>query len=109
MDITIVNLTLLKVNGELEDFSGKIYPAYTFQKILKSPKLRQQLLGYVLSRISNCYVALNSEKIISISPESLYCSTREKLEIKKLVQQGVVYLILSGINRNSSFIERDAV
>ncbi len=109
MGITLVNITLLKVNGELENFSGTIYPAYTYHKILTNPQLRQKLLAYVLSRMINRYLALTPEKILLNSPESLYYSTREKLELKKLVQQGVVYLILSEINRNSPLSEREVV
>lgn len=109
MDITIVNLTLLKINGEIENLSGHIYPTTTYQKILHNQRLRKKLLTYVLNRIPNGYAAINSEKIITISPESLYCSIREKLEIKQFVQQGVVYLILSELNQNSSLNQRDAV
>lgn len=109
MGIKIINLTLLKVNGELENFTETIYPAYTYQKILNNPQLRQKLLAYVSDRIPNRYVMLSWERIISMSPESLYFSTREKLEIKRLVQQGVVYLILSELNKKSCFIGQDAV
>jgi hypothetical protein len=109
MDMTLINLTLLKVNGEIENFLGKIYPVATYQKILRNPQLRQKLLAYILSRIPNRYAAFHSEKIISISPEPLSFSTGEKLEIKQLVQQGVVYLILSEINRTASFNQPNAV
>lgn len=109
MDITVVNLTLLKINGEIETLSGHIYPAATYQKILNNPRLRQKLLTYILARIPNSYAALNAEKIITISPESLYCSIREKLEIKQFVQQGVVYLILSELNKSSSLNQQNAV
>jgi hypothetical protein len=109
MGITIINLTLLKVNGELENFTESIYPTYTYQKILNSPQLRQKLLAYVLDRMPNRYVMLTGERIISMSPESLYFSTQEKLEIKRLVQQAVVYLILSELNKKSSFIKQNAV
>lgn len=109
MDITVVNLTLLKINGELENLVGHIHPAATYQKILNNPRLRQKLLTYILDRIPNSYAAINSEKIITISPESLYCSNREKIEIKQLVQQGVVYLILSELNKSASLNQQDAV
>ncbi|GAB4193141.1 MAG: hypothetical protein Fur006_37980 [Coleofasciculaceae cyanobacterium] len=109
MDIKIVNLTLLKVNGELENFTETIYPAYTYQKILKNPQLRQKLLAYVSDKIPNHYVMLSWERIISMSPESLYFSNREKLEIKNLVQQGVVYLILSELNKKSALGEHNVV
>lgn len=109
MDITFVNLTLLKINGEIENLLGHIYPAATYHKILNNSRLRQKLLTYILDRIPNRYAAINAEKIITISPESLYCSIREKIEIKQFVQQGVVYLILSELNQNSSLNQRDAV
>jgi hypothetical protein len=50
-----------------------------------------------------------TEKIISLSPQPLSFSTGEKLEIKQLVQQGVVYLILSEINRKASLNQPNAV
>jgi hypothetical protein len=109
MDITLVNLTLLKINGEIENLSGHIYPAATYQKILHNPRLRKKLLAYILKKIPNSYAAIEAEKIITISPESLYCSIREKIEIKQFVQQGVVYLILSELNQNYSLNQRDAV
>lgn len=109
MDVTIVNLTLLKINGEMENLSGHIYPAATYQKILNNLRLRQKLITYILDRIPNSYAAINAEKIITISPESLYCSVREKIEIKQFVQQGVVYLILSELNKSSSLNQQDAV
>lgn len=109
MDITFVNLTLLKINGEIENLSGHIYPAATYQKILNNPRLRQKLLTYILDRIPNNYAAINADKIITISPESLYCSIREKVEIKQFVQQGVVYLILSELNKSALLNQRDAV
>ncbi|HEY9829811.1 MAG TPA: hypothetical protein V6D26_04475 [Stenomitos sp.] len=109
MDITVVNLTLLKINGEIENLSGHIYPAATYHKVLNNPRLRQKLLTYILDRMPNSYAAINSEKIITISPASLYCSNREKIEIKQLVQQGVVYLILSELNKSASINQRDAV
>ena len=109
MDVTIVNLTLLKINGEMENLSGHIYPAATYQKILNNLRLRQKLITYILERIPNSYAAIHAEKIITISPESLYCSVREKIEIKQFVQQGVVYLILSELNKSSSLNQQDAV
>jgi hypothetical protein len=109
MDITVVNLTLLKINGEMENLSGHIYPAATYQKILNNPRLRQKLLTYILARIPNNYAAIKADKIITISPESLYCSIREKLEIKQFIQQGVVYLILSELNKSSSLNQQNAL
>lgn len=108
MGTLIVNLTSLKVNGELESFLGTIYPNDAYQEILSHPKLRQKLLDYVLSKLPNRYAALNSDKIISIYPtESLYCSTLEKLEIEELVQQGVSQLILSESGGNFPFGQGD--
>jgi hypothetical protein len=109
MDITIINMTFLKVNGELEKLSTHIYPTSTYQKILRNPQLRQKLLAFVLSRIPNHYVAFSTDKIISISPESLNGNHSQRQELKKLIQQGVVHLILSEINSASSFAERNVV
>jgi hypothetical protein len=109
MDITIINMTFLKVNGELEQFSTHIYPNSTYQKILRNPQLREKLLAFVLSRIPNHYVAFSADKIISISPESLNDNHSQRQELKKLIQQGVVHLILSEINTTSPFAEQNTV
>lgn len=109
METIIVNLTLLKINGELENLSDDIHPADTYQEILDSPELREKLLVYILGRVPNRYAALSSEKIITISPESLYCSTLERLELAEIVQKGVENLIKPESNNSFPFNQRDIV
>ncbi len=109
METIIVNLTLLKINGELENLAGDIHPADIYHKILDSPELREKLLVYILSSVPNRYAALSSEKIILISPESLYCSTLERLELAELAQKGVENLIGAESNNSFPFNQWDTV
>ncbi len=92
MTISIVNLTLLDVNAELENLLV-FYPAQIQRKIIANPDLREKLLAYVLKRINNHYVARCKENIPIIPPHILYCSTLEQLEIEELIQQGIYYLL----------------
>lgn len=99
MATTIINLTLLKVSREIEDLLS-IYPALTHQKVLTDPDLRQKLLAYVLSRINNHYVAIDTESVSSLSSQSISCSTQEQLKIEELIQQGIYQLVNPENNRN---------
>ncbi|MFB8791706.1 MAG: hypothetical protein U7123_23400 [Potamolinea sp.] len=92
MTISIVNLTLLNVNAELENLLV-FYPAQIQRNIFANPDLRQKLLTYVLKRINNHYVAFCQENISVIPPHTLYCSTFEQLEIEELIQQGIYCLL----------------
>ncbi len=98
MATTIINLTFLKVNSEIDNLLST-YPALTHQKLLTDPDLRQRLLAYVLSSINNHYIAIDTEKVSSISSQSISCSTQEKLKIEELIQQAIYQLVSSENNR----------
>jgi hypothetical protein len=90
-DTIIVNITLMKVQEEL-DILLDIYPNKLYQKSLTDPDLRQELIAYVLNRMPNRYLALESENISLISSHNFIFSTQEALEIEKLIHQGIYYL-----------------
>lgn len=89
---TSINLTLLKVNGELDSILAT-YPAQIHKRISTDPDFRNKLLNYVLQKIPNHSIEIDRETLSAISSQALYCSTLEQLEIEELIQQGVYYLI----------------
>jgi Late competence development protein ComFB len=96
----LVNLTLLKVNEEVENFLAS-YPNLVDKNKLKDPTFRPNLIAYVLSRVPNRYVTIESQKESSIFPELTTYSTQEQLEIEKQIYQGVFYLTKK--EQNSKF------
>lgn len=91
MTSTLVNLTLLRLNEELENFSD-IYTDPTYQRTLKDPELRLKLIAYVLNRVPNRHIAVNPENASSISSEFLVSSTEESLKLENLIHQGIFEL-----------------
>lgn len=100
MTISIVNLSWLDVNAELENLLT-FYPAQIQNNFGANPALRQKLIAYVLKRINNHYVTRCKENIPVIPPHILYCSTLEQLEIEELIQQGIYYLLKQPKNSSS--------
>lgn len=91
MAITLVNLTLLKVNEELENFLAS-YPDLVDRTTLKDKSFKPQLIAYVLSRIPNRHLVIEAENEFSIdSPIPIY-STEEQLDIEKRIYQGIFAL-----------------
>ncbi len=97
---TRVNLTLLKVAGEVESILAT-YPAQIYKRISSTPNFRDKLLNYVLDRIPNHSVDIDRETLSTISPQALYCSTLEQMEIEELIQQGVYELFRQENNHHS--------
>jgi hypothetical protein len=88
----LINLTLLKVNAEIEG-TLPTYPEDIYQKISQDSNFKNKLLAYVLTRIPNRYIATNEENIPEFWSESVFCSLHEQIEIEELIQQGVYYLV----------------
>jgi hypothetical protein len=92
MASTIINLTLLKVNEELENLlDNSLDPTYRI--VLNDPDLRQKLIVYVLNRIPNRHMAIEIEKVSLLTSQFLVLSTQESLKMEKLIRQGIYYLI----------------
>lgn len=91
MAMKLVNLTLLKVNEEVEIFLAS-YPDLVDRTTLKDQNFRPQLVAYVLSRIPNRHVAIDVNNEFSIySPLPIY-STQEQLDIEKQIYRGIFAL-----------------
>jgi hypothetical protein len=91
MAMTLVNLTLLKVNEEVENFLAS-YPDLVDRTTLKDQNFRPQLLAYVLSRIPNRHIAIEAKNNYSISSPLPIYSTQEQLDIEKQIYQGIFAL-----------------
>lgn len=102
MAMKLVNLTLLKVNEELENLLDK-RPEVTYQAKLQDPDFRQKLIAYVLNRVPNRYVAVEAENESSISSEFLIYSNQERLDMEKRIYQGIYSLTTSDSNYNFSY------
>ena len=95
MATQIVNLTLLKVNEELNDFL-ELCPEQSYQSISTNNDLFQEIIVYVLNRITNRFLAIPEESLSLIAPQFLRISTQEKLEIENLISQGIYQLMHQG-------------
>lgn len=92
MASTIVNLTLLKVNEELQNILEFDLDAIT-QKIFADNYLRQQLIAYVLQRVPNRYLTIEQEKLaLNVSQFTVF-STQERLKIENLIYQGIFQVL----------------
>ncbi|HEY9651962.1 MAG TPA: hypothetical protein V6C95_14960 [Coleofasciculaceae cyanobacterium] len=92
MGVKQVNLTLLKVNEELDIFLEN-HTAYIYKKAFKQPEFRQRLLAYILKRIPNHYASLESaSKFASLSPKSFNFTHPEKIMVQKLIYRGFYQL-----------------
>ncbi|MGB5962775.1 MAG: hypothetical protein WBG73_19210 [Coleofasciculaceae cyanobacterium] len=91
MAITLVNLTLLKVNEEVETFLAS-YPDLVDRTTLKDQSFRPQLVAYVLSRIPNRHLVIEANNKFSISSPIPIYSTQEQLDIEKQIYQGIFAL-----------------
>ena len=88
---TLVNLTLLKVNEEVENFLAS-YPDLVDRTTLKDKNFRPQLIAYVLNRVPNRHILIEAKNESSISsPLPLY-STQEQLDLEKRIYQGIFAL-----------------
>lgn len=85
MTKTIVNLTLPVVVDQIET-ALKDYPYHPYQQAFAIPDLRQRLIAYVLSRISNYYTVLEEGENSTYSNN---CSSDRILQIKNIVTQGI--------------------
>ena len=106
MASTIVNVTLLKVIEELENIL-EIDLDQSDQKALTDPELRHKLISFVLNRMPNRYLTIESEKVASITSRFFLFKTQEKLKIENLIHQGIYYLLQKDKKYNFSHPYKD--
>ncbi|HBL14976.1 MAG TPA: hypothetical protein DD379_26995 [Cyanobacteria bacterium UBA11162] len=88
MATQIINLTLLKILGEVESILAT-YPAQTQKSFMKNLQLKEKLLSDVLNQLPNIYITIQANQTLPISPYDFYCSTLEQLEIEELIHQAI--------------------
>ncbi len=91
MASTLINLTLLKLNDELENFLV-IYPDKIYQEILTDPEFRLELIAYVLNRTPNRYITVELGNVTSTSSDSVVSSTEESVRLERLIHQGISHI-----------------
>ncbi|NJO74903.1 MAG: hypothetical protein HC833_14745 [Leptolyngbyaceae cyanobacterium RM1_406_9] len=92
MPKTIVNLTMLLVDTEVEYILG-MYPPYPEQQVFANFDLRQELIAYVLSRVRNVHVTVEEGEESKVSPERFPCLTEIKLQIENFIHEGIRYVL----------------
>jgi hypothetical protein len=85
----IVNLTISEIVGEIENVLEH-YPHHPYQQAFSVPALRQELLAYVLSRISNHYVVGDRDS----EQQDEYCSAQQKNSQSAVIHQGIQHIFL---------------
>jgi hypothetical protein len=88
MSKTIVNLTLPAVIKAIEDVL-ETYPHHPYQQAFSVPDLRQELIAYVMSRVSNCYVVVDEGQQPSINFNSLPGFRKGISSIEALIHKGM--------------------
>ncbi|MBE9050156.1 hypothetical protein IQ243_06970 [Nostocales cyanobacterium LEGE 11386] len=90
MTKTLVNITLIVVNKELETVL-ETYPDHPYQEAFAHPDIRQVLIAYILNRIPNHYITVDQEdqKEAFTSVNNLWHSLEENLQIEAIIHQGI--------------------
>jgi hypothetical protein len=91
MTAKLLNLTLLKVNKELDTLES-IHSSYTYKIIVRNPEFRKILSDYVLRRIPNHYLSIDSEQDSSIVAKVVNLTSRERQQIYQLIEQGITQI-----------------
>ncbi|WP_414544313.1 late competence development ComFB family protein [Nostoc sp. CCY0012] len=90
MTKTLVNVTLIMVNQELETIL-ETYPNHPHQEAFSHPDIRQCLIAYILNRIPNHYITVDQEakdKVFT-NLNDLWHSIEHKLHIEAIIHQGI--------------------
>jgi hypothetical protein len=89
MTKTILNLTELAVIQDIETVL-ETYPDHPYQQAFSIPDLRQELIAYVLSHLSNRYVAVDEKHVTLFNSRcKLPYSTEQELCTETLIHQGI--------------------
>jgi hypothetical protein len=88
MSQTLVNLDLYCVNQEVNSLlaSGQENP---YAGALRDPQLKQQLIAYVLSRITNTHVVIDDLHPPDVDDMGYSCSLEKRQQIVQLISEGL--------------------
>ena len=88
MQETIVNLTSLAIDEELENLLER-YPYQRYRSEFSSPEKRQILIDSLLKKLPSRCVEISPDRLDEI-PELLNCvSTQKRLVIESLLEKGI--------------------
>lgn len=87
----IFNLTVLEIVGEIESIL-ETYPHHPYQQAFSVPAFRQELIAYVLSRISNHYIVYDRDSNSEI--ESSHSSRTERNSRSAVIHEGIQHIFL---------------
>lgn len=93
MQKNLVNITLGAVTEEVEIILES-YPKYPYQQAFSHSGLRQDLIAYVLSRVPNKYIAIDSGESANHTVQ-VRCSSEQLLHIENLIHTGIGDLLHS--------------
>lgn len=88
----IVNSTASEIVGEIESVL-ETYPHHPYQQAFSVPTLRQELLAYVLSRISNHYIVCDRDSNADLQTSS--GSSPERNSRAAVIHQGIQQVFLN--------------
>ncbi len=95
MSQKLINLTHLWVIDVIDNTlktkqnQSCLYTTSTFD-------LRQKLITYVMSRVTNVYIVIEDEQELSIKSDIIYESTGRQLDIATVIEQGIAELLVRG-------------
>ncbi len=92
MSKTILNLTMPVIVEVIERVINT-YPHHPYQQAFAIPELRQELITYVLNRVSNLYIVDENRQPISKQTKTLDSSLEQKLYIESVICEGIERII----------------
>jgi hypothetical protein len=104
MQKNLVNVTLAAVTEEIEIILES-YPKYPYQEAFSPSGLRQNLIAYVLSRVPNKYIAIDSESV-SCETVQFRCSSEQLVHIENLIHTGICDVLHSHENIDYHLLEQ---
>ncbi len=92
MSVTIVNLTEPVVAAQIERILDT-YPHHPYQQAFSTPKLKQKLIAYVLSRVPNYYTTIEDDELPSANLAASISPWNFQLDIDTLIHQGIAHIL----------------
>ena len=89
MSETIVNLTSLLVNRELQNFLAEYSLKHPYRIIFSLPYFRQRLIAKILSQMPNRHVVVSDVQDLENNSDYLICSSEERFTIELLIKKTI--------------------
>lgn len=92
---TTVNLTASTVIEEIDNLLAAYPDSHAYQRAIKNPQFRRQLITFVLDKIPSKYAALEDEQGRRIYPDFQSACLEKRLKIEEVIQKGFRELLVS--------------